>query len=271
MVRGLATSGSRGAAGGNPVGGGKVPKRSPTLMINPLGDSLPVSAGAKLFDNEREGLGGASIHGNFTHLGEDVKVPEFLRQPKTASIIGCPMSYGQPKAGTDQGPMMLRDAGLHKTLAALEWRVNERGDLKFDPPTPSDPQFDEEKYGGKARNSFAVGNALKKIHDAVYGAVKDDEFALVLGGDHSLSAGSVSAVLRARPETGIIWGKGLSFFRSFFFLYLLGDLMLLYTYMETQCKHIYVCTCVSVCMCHMLVRSLVHIGIPVNQVIHLFL
>jgi arginase len=101
--------------------------------------------------------------------------------------------------------MMLRDAGLHKTLAALEWRVNERGDLRFDAPKPDDPNIDEEHFGGMAKNCFAVGKALGKIHDAVYSAAMDDEFTLILGGDHSLSAGSVSAILKARPDTGIIW------------------------------------------------------------------
>ena len=37
--------------------------------------------------------------------------PAFLKQPKTVSVIGAPMIYGQPRPGTDYGPAMLREAG----------------------------------------------------------------------------------------------------------------------------------------------------------------
>lgn len=45
------------------------------------------------------------------------------------AVIGAPGQYGQPLAGTDKGPQLLRDAGLHKNLAALGWRIEEMGDV----------------------------------------------------------------------------------------------------------------------------------------------
>ncbi|GBG29097.1 Arginase [Hondaea fermentalgiana] len=157
------------------------------------------------FNPEQMGMGGAVVHGNYDHLGEEVEVPPFLRVPKTASIIGAPMSWGQPRAGTDQGSQILRACGLEDNLLALEWRIDDKGDLEFDEPTRNDPAIDPTKVQGLAKNCFTVGKGLKKIHDRVYEAAKEKEFALILGGDHSLSAGSVSAILRARPDTGIIW------------------------------------------------------------------
>lgn len=42
-----------------------------------------------------------------------VQFPEFLKQPKIAAVIGAPMTLGQPKEGTDNGPEMIRKSGLH--------------------------------------------------------------------------------------------------------------------------------------------------------------
>ncbi|CAN0296573.1 unnamed protein product, partial [Scytosiphon promiscuus] len=45
--------------------------------------------------------------------------PTFLKEPRTAAIDGAPGQFGQPLAGTDKGPELLRDAGLHQSLATL--------------------------------------------------------------------------------------------------------------------------------------------------------
>mmetsp|Transcript_16975 Transcript_16975/g.33138 ORF Transcript_16975/g.33138 Transcript_16975/m.33138 type:complete len:421 (+) Transcript_16975:270-1532(+) len=162
-------------------------------------------AARKGFITEQEGLGGAVVHGSYDHLGDEVEIPSFLRVPKTASIIGAPMSWGQPRAGTDQGSQILRSCGLEDNLLSLEWRIDDKGDLEFDEPSRNDPAVDPKKVKGLAKNCYTVGKGLKKIHDKVFEAASQKEFALILGGDHSISAGSVSAILRARPDTGIIW------------------------------------------------------------------
>lgn len=115
------------------------------------------------------------------------------------------MSWGQPIAGTDQGARMLREAGLHWTLTGLEWQIEELGDLKFDGPRPDDPRPDPELLGGKANNCYCVGKGLGKIYEAVNTVMEKDHFALILGGDHSISTASVAALLTKRPDAGIIW------------------------------------------------------------------
>jgi hypothetical protein len=45
--------------------------------------------------------------------------------PHTCSIIGAPMTYGQPYVGTDSGPSLLREAGLRGMLSSLGWRVED--------------------------------------------------------------------------------------------------------------------------------------------------
>ena len=50
-------------------------------------------------------------------------------RPKTVSVIGAPMTHGQPYFGTDTGPGLLRRAGLLSDLTSLGWRVNDVGDI----------------------------------------------------------------------------------------------------------------------------------------------
>ena len=62
-------------------------------------------------------------------FSKQVSWPSFLATPRTAAVIGAPGQFGQPLAGTDKGPSLLREAGLHQSLAALDWRVEELGDV----------------------------------------------------------------------------------------------------------------------------------------------
>ena len=166
-----------------------------------------VSSGSQQegFHQELQGLGSAAIVSHYERPGIDVGYPAYLCTPKTVSVLGAPMSWGQPRAGTDMGSKILRDSGLEKTLLGLGWRVDDQGDLKFDAPKREDPTLDRKKLRGNAKNAFCVGQGNKKISDAVYRAAMAGEFALTLGGDHSIAAGTVAGVLRARADTGIIW------------------------------------------------------------------
>jgi len=152
-----------------------------------------------------QGLGAALINPHYDTLGAGITKPNFLSTPKTVSVIGAPLSWGQPLAGTDHGPELLRKEGLLNCLTGLEWRVENEGDVEVQPPNPSDPVPDEGLIGGKAKNCYCVGKGLNKIFDKVTQAHKKSNFVLTLGGDHSISTASVAATIAHRPETGIIW------------------------------------------------------------------
>ena len=49
------------------------------------------------------------------------------------------MTFGQAYLGADNAPDKIRKAGLHSILKNLGWRLNDIGDLKFQPPTDRDP------------------------------------------------------------------------------------------------------------------------------------
>lgn len=72
----------------------------------------------------------------------DVPHPRFLQEPKKCAVFGAPMTWGQPRAGTDNGPEMIRRAGLSQELGNLGWNVEDLGDLDIAPPSDADPQVE---------------------------------------------------------------------------------------------------------------------------------
>jgi len=134
----------------------------------------------------------------------DIAHPRFLVEPRKAAILGAPMTWGQPKAGTDTGPDMLRQAGLSTELGNLGWEVEDMGDITFVPPSASDPQG-EAKYVNQMKNCYAVGKGCQQVFERVSKQAAAGKFVLTVGGDHSIGAGTVAGILQARPNTGVIW------------------------------------------------------------------
>ena len=126
-------------------------------------------------------------------------------RPKTASIIGAPMTYGQPFVGTDDGPSRLREAGLLTSLSSLGWRVQDNPDLDFESIAQSIPSELYATERSDAKNSLLVGHGCRHLADVVEAELKNKRFPLIVGGDHSIGIGSLAGILRAQPSTGVIW------------------------------------------------------------------
>lgn len=139
---------------------------------------------------------------------------------QTCSIIGAPMAYGQPRAGTDSAPTLLRQAGLRPRLSSLGWSVEDLSDLSFDNTfaaaapavavesavSSTNSVYFDSSTDKIPKNSLLVGKATEKIASIVQATIEDEQkFPLILGGDHSIAIGSLAGVLAARPDTGVIW------------------------------------------------------------------
>jgi len=120
----------------------------------------------------------------------------------TVSIIGAPTDIGASTRGASMGPEALRVAGLAETLAAQGVEVADCGNLAG-PGNPSQPPQD----GYRHLAEVAEWNRL--VHDAVYGELEAGRLPVLLGGDHSLAIGSISAVARRCREQGrrlrVLW------------------------------------------------------------------
>ena len=122
-----------------------------------------------------------------------------LNKIRDIDIIGVQIDFGASQKGVAMGPLSIRYAGLKPSLRLMGYNVKDKGDII--PP----------EDGMSLRNMirFEQVNATNKdLSDAVYDSLKDGHFPLVLGGDHSIAAGSVSAVAKHyedRGEIGVIW------------------------------------------------------------------
>ena len=115
---------------------------------------------------------------------------------QAVDIIGAPIEVGTSEAGAVMGPAALRTAGLVTALRDLGWPVIDRGDVAPDASAPS--------HGPGAVAAWALA-----LREAVGAALDRGALPLVIGGDHSLSLGTVDAVLRHCAAMGrelfVLW------------------------------------------------------------------
>jgi arginase len=113
--------------------------------------------------------------------------PTPARQP--VSVIGAPTDIGAGTRGSSMGPEALRVARIVPVLMGHGLEVEDRGNL-IGPANPWLPPVE----GYRHLNEVAVWNQL--VHDAVYDILSADRMPILLGGDHCLGLGSISAVAR---------------------------------------------------------------------------
>ena len=118
------------------------------------------------------------------------------------SLIGAPTDIGAGARGARMGPEALRVAGLHAALEAHGLQVLDRGNLAG-PPNPWLPPVD----GYRHLPEVVAWNRL--VHDAVHAELAAGRLPILLGGDHCLGLGSISAVARHCREAGkklrVLW------------------------------------------------------------------
>jgi arginase len=122
---------------------------------------------------------------------------------RAVQIIGVSLDLGGNRRGVDMGPSAFRIAGLGERLAALGVSVADAGDLVA--PIPEIKSFGDpqKKYIRE------IARVCEKLYKASLSALEKGLLPLVLGGDHSLAAGSVAAtadyVRRTEKPLGLIW------------------------------------------------------------------
>ena len=118
------------------------------------------------------------------------------------SLIGAPTDIGAGSRGASMGPEALRVASIVSMLEHRGLEVLDRGNLVG----PANPWL--QPVGGY-RHLAEVTHWNRLLHDAVYAELQLGRLPIVLGGDHCLGIGSISAVARHCRETGkslrIVW------------------------------------------------------------------
>ncbi len=121
---------------------------------------------------------------------------------RPVSIIGAPTDIGASVIGARMGPEALRVAGIVEAVARYGCLVRDCGDVAG----PLNPQ--QGPVDG-FRHLHEVAEWNRKLHEAVYRELSDERLPLMIGGDHCLAIGSISAVARHCRERGeklrILW------------------------------------------------------------------
>ncbi|XHS80430.1 arginase [Burkholderiaceae bacterium UC74_6] len=121
---------------------------------------------------------------------------------RNVSLIGAPTDIGAGARGASMGPEAMRVAGIGEALTARGCDVVDRGNLSG-PSNPWLPPVDG------YRHLAEVTAWNRTVHEAVYGELAGGRLPVLLGGDHCLGLGSISAVARHCRDTGkklrILW------------------------------------------------------------------
>jgi arginase len=123
---------------------------------------------------------------------------------RTVHIIGVPLDLGGGRRGVDMGPSAFRIAGLGEQIAALNYNVADKGDLPAPIPETQELRDEHKKYIRE------IAKVCQKLYQTALASLEEGAMPLVLGGDHSLAAGSVAAVTDWAKKTkdlpvGLLW------------------------------------------------------------------
>lgn len=117
-------------------------------------------------------------------------------------LIGAPTDVGASIRGASMGPEALRVAGLREALERCGLVVDDAANLAG-PPNPSHPPRD----GFRHLDEVVQWN--RAVYEAVLASRRANRFPILMGGDHCLAIGSITAVAQHCRETGkqlmVLW------------------------------------------------------------------
>lgn len=109
---------------------------------------------------------------------------------KKVAIFGVPLDLGAQKLGVEMGPSAIRYAGLHSSLEFNGIEYKDYGDTKIKT---------------KVSPVKAIQKASEELASLVLKALQDGYTPVILGGDHSVSIGSIAGVSKYAKNPGVIW------------------------------------------------------------------
>ena len=119
-------------------------------------------------------------------------------------VIGVPLDLGGNRRGVDMGPSAFRIAGLGERVTALGHAVVDKGDLPAPIPETQEQRDERKKYIRE------IAKVCTMVFQSALMSLEEGAMPLVLGGDHSLGAGSVAAAAEWARKTkelpiGLLW------------------------------------------------------------------
>jgi arginase len=120
------------------------------------------------------------------------------------ALLGVPLEIGASQAGTLMGPAALRTAGIGRILDQLGFAVEDHGDMAA--PAMAPP---ESPPPANAKYYDVIKTWIRALSERSYLLAQSGAVPIFMGGDHSLSMGSVNGVARYWQEQGrplfVLW------------------------------------------------------------------
>ena len=110
---------------------------------------------------------------------------------KKVKIFGVPLDLGAKRLGVDMGPSSLRYAGLHQALAYNGIEFVDHGNLNIN--------------NQGSNHVDIIKDTSENLADLVYDAFSEDYVPVILGGDHSVSIGSIAGASKKAKNLGVIF------------------------------------------------------------------
>jgi arginase len=119
------------------------------------------------------------------------------------ALLGIPIEIGASQAGTLMGPAALRTAGIGRILDQLGFAVEDHGDLAIPAVLPEGPPPANAKFYDE------VKTWIRLLSERAFVLARSGAIPIFMGGDHSLSMGSVNGVARHWQQQGrplfVLW------------------------------------------------------------------
>ncbi len=118
-------------------------------------------------------------------------------------VLGVPLDLGASRRGVDMGPSAMRVAGLEARLEKLGHQVDDGGNIRV--------EIAETQAHGSHNAHYLneIAETCTRTADTVVETLEEGMTPLLLGGDHSLAAGSVAGVAefyrRKGERVGLVW------------------------------------------------------------------
>jgi arginase len=124
-------------------------------------------------------------------------------QSKTVEIVGFPVDLGSGRRGVDMGPSAIRIAHLSDKLKGLGYKVIDHGDISIQ-------IIEKQKVGNpKLRYLKEILKTNELLAKKVTKILDNNNFPLVIGGDHSMAIGTISGIANHcrmnKLRLGVIW------------------------------------------------------------------
>jgi len=124
-------------------------------------------------------------------------------RPNRIALLGAPVEIGASQLGTLMGPDAMRTAGLKPLLEELGFAVEDHGNLA--PPTPAS----DDTPPANAKHYRAIQAYVQALSARAHELAASGALPIFMGGDHSLSMGSVNGIARRWHAQGrelfVLW------------------------------------------------------------------